>query len=331
MNSTTFMQDLVAPYVPLLSIDQLVLEINKLYHRFEADIYEVRHPEIYQQLPALWQEMISTIAKHAHTKWRILNFGCGTGFEAQQLLQHMPKNSISALTCYDPSPEMIDLCRTKIAPLFPKALFCTSLEDVQLDEPYTLLATNSVLHHLPDVPLVISSLLPLISSDAVWLAGHEPSYRFYKNDECVKNFNAFLQRRRWSLSNYIFLIMHRLTNNTYAKTAQEAVRVGLFRRRPPASVIDRLVDFHVAHSALEISAGRGFDIESMQRDFQGWHLTWLKTYSFMGPFYEGSLSERWVRLSRELEQRFPRDGANFCMVWQRCLPDNAKIGIYSES
>src|SRR5437764_2837227 len=121
MNSTTFMQDLIAPYVPQLPIDQLVLEVNKLYHSFEADIYDTKHPEIYQSLPALWQEMILTTTKHTHTKWHILNFGCGTGFEAQQLLQHMPENSISALTCYDPSHEMIDLCRAKIAPLFPKA------------------------------------------------------------------------------------------------------------------------------------------------------------------------------------------------------------------
>ena len=44
---------------------------------------------------------------------------------------------------------------------------------------------------------------------------------------------------------------------------------------------------------------------------------WLKTYAFMGPFYEGKLKGRWADSCQELARRFPNDGANFCAIWQR--------------
>jgi hypothetical protein len=216
---------------------------------------------------------------------------------------------------------MIGQCRGKISSLFPQTVFCSSLEEAQTNiEPYTLLVTNSVLHHLPDIFVTMRSLLPLLDSNAIWLAGHEPSARFYKNIECVKNFEAYLQGRRWSPNYYsqLFKYLIGIKTTPYAKTAREAVRIGLFKRQPPARVIDRLVDFHVAHSIAEMSAGRGFEFSTMEQYLQtSWKLAWVKTYSFMGPIYEGELPDQWRHSCKELARRFPNDGANFCMIWQR--------------
>lgn len=324
VNNTKFIEDMVEQYGPQLPIDQLVLEINRLYHGFEAEIYDAKHPEIYEQLPGIWREMSKRVTEYFGSKMlRILDFGCGTGFEAQQLLQNIPTSSIGALTCYDPSPEMLEKCRRTITPLFPSATFFSSLEEVlNSDASYSLLVTNSVLHHLPDVLLTIGSLLPFLDTHAIWLAGHEPSLRFYKNTECVENFEAYLRERRRLPDYYTQLLklIIRVKGNPYpyAKTAREAVRTGLFARQPPSVVIDRIVDFHVAHSTEEVSAGRGFDVFAMQEDFQAsWKLIWLKTYGFMGSFFEGELKGRWARSCQELAHRFPDDGANFCTIWQR--------------
>jgi hypothetical protein len=35
----------------------LIVEVNKLFHQFEADAYDRWHPEIFQQGSRLWQEM----------------------------------------------------------------------------------------------------------------------------------------------------------------------------------------------------------------------------------------------------------------------------------
>lgn len=324
MNNEDFIEDLVQQYCPQVPVDQLVIEMNKIFHSFEANVYDTKHQEILEQLPSVWEEMSKKITEYFGSNiLRILDFGCGTGFEAQQLLQNIPISSIAALTCYDPSPEMLEKCRMKITPLFPNAIFCLSLEEaLTSDAPYTLLVTNSVLHHLPDVTSTIRNLLPLLDSNAMWLAGHESSLRFYKNMECVTNLEAYQKERerRWSLANYSQLPKRiiRRKSNIYAKTAREVVRAGLFKRQPPAFVIDRVVDFHVVHSTEEISIGRGFDYSAMQQDFQAsWKLTWLKTYGFMGPFYERELKGRWADSCQELARRFPNDGANFCTIWQR--------------
>lgn len=322
MNNIKFVENLIQQFDPQLPVDQLVIEMNRIFHSFEADIYDTKHPEIAEQLPSIWKEMSEKVTEYFGSKvLRILDFGCGTGFEAQQLLQNIPVNRIAALTCYDPSPEMLEKCRMKIAPLYPDALYCSSLEDVlNSNRSDTILLTNSVLHHLPNVTATIWKLLPLLDSNAMWLAGHEPSLRFYNNTECVANLEAYLRGRRRSPGNFSRLLKRvtRRNRNLYTKIAKEVVHMGLFKRQPSPIVIDRIVDFHVAHSTEEIGIGRGFDFSILQRDFQDfWKLIWLKTYGFMGPFYEGELKGDWAASCQDLARRFPHDGANFCTIWQR--------------
>jgi hypothetical protein len=101
-------------------------------------------------------------------------------------------------------------------------------------------------------------------------------------------------------------------------TAPLAHKRGLFLKLPSALAIERLVDFHVAHSVDEVTQGRGLDIEKMQASFQhDWVLEWSKTYSFLGSHPYSSAPDRWVRKAQRIEKQFPDDGANFCMVWQR--------------
>src|ERR1700730_14553009 len=193
MIDTTFMENMVEQYCPQLPIEQLVIEINNMFHSFDAEIYDTEHLEISEQLPPIWREMSIKVTERLESKaLHILDFGCGTGFEAQQLLRNIPANSIAALTCYDPSPEMLERCREKVRPLFSDTRFCSSLEEALTpNAPYTLLISNSVLHHLPDVTSTIRKLLPSLATHAMWLGRHEPSLRYHKNRECVANFEAY--------------------------------------------------------------------------------------------------------------------------------------------
>ncbi|MEE9294705.1 MAG: methyltransferase [Phycisphaerae bacterium] len=326
MSNVEFMNKLLASYGPKCPLDQLVEQLNNLYHAAEARDYDERHVEIREQLPLLWREMTRVAQEQcASTEFRILDFGCGTGFEADQLLLELPRSSISALTCYDPSSDMLRHCQTKISPHFPKAVFCDDLERLPVDSsPYNLLATNSLLHHVPNPVETVRNLLPYLAPDAVWIAGHEPSCRFYRRTECLEALERFQRQRKWrrflQLGNYLRRLKTQvgLRSSPAEEAARESVRQGLFTKRPPAHFVTLLVDFHVAHSPDEAAAGRGLDFEAMQKDFAGiWEMVWMKTYSFMGPFYEGGLPRRWSRICRELAEIFPDDGCNFCTVWVR--------------
>ena len=86
---------------------------------------------------------------------------------------------------------MLAHCRSRIAPHFPAAVFTTDLTRLPPEEEgYDLLATNSLLHHLPDPVATITALLPRLKADAWWIAGHEPSRRFYANPACVQMYET---------------------------------------------------------------------------------------------------------------------------------------------
>ena len=321
MSNTNFLSKLLMPFGPRLPLEQLTEEVNRLYHAAEAETYDSRHPELFAQLPPIWEEMVQLITKdHPDKRWDILDFGCGTGFASQQILSLMPAKSIRSLTCYDPSPEMLDRCRAKLGTRGTAFLSSPHLLS-QVTTRFNLLVTNSLLHHLPNPLAFIKGLSTLLTEDAVWLAGHEPSRRFYQNADCLSVYNAYVRSRKlgkyWNVGAYVRFLQHKLSSPA-AYAARRAYRNRLFERKPSASAIDRLVDFHVAHSWDEAMSGRGFNIDEIMEGLKGgWGLAWFKSYSFMGCYSKLDLSKYWVKKSGELADAYPKDGANFCSIWSR--------------
>ena len=130
----------------------------------------------------------------------------------------------------------------------------------------------------------------------------------------------FLSPQRCAFFGSHFALRKTGLRETPAQAAAiSAVNAGMLERRPSLRVVSRLVDLHVAHSSEEAEAGRGFDIDEMTNHFSdNWELCSYKAYSFMGSFYEGGLSRNWQNECRRLAEQYPKDGANFCSVWQRC-------------
>lgn len=319
---------MVEPYGPSRPLGELIIELNRIYHAVEAPNYDATHPEIHIQLPPIWRALLAGATERLQGPLRILNFGCGTGFEAEQVLSLLPRDRVAAFTCHDPVPEMLERCRRRIERRLPEAHFSTRLDDVGGN--FDLLVTNAVLHHLPDVLATLAEIEPLLKADAVWLAGHEPSSRFYKNAECMTAYRQFLREDRWrrflSPRRYQAKIanMLGLDGDPAREVATIAHRRGLFARLPPASIVSLLVDFHVAHSPEEAKSGRGFDIDELAPQLQGqWRLAWTKSYSFLGPYYEGTLPEKWARAAQDLARRYPTDGAHWSAMWQRVTPHQA--------
>jgi Methyltransferase domain len=278
------------------------------------------HPEIHTALPATWAEMLSLLPRQR--SWKVLDFGCGTGFEAWQTVSEL-KSSVESIVCYDPSPEMLAHCKERVGDHL-NAVFLSDFAEIAARGPYDLLLTNSLLHHLPDVESTLAALRPCLSRDAFWLAGHEPSARFYRNSQCCQMFERYSRQRRWlkylQPSAYVMKLrqMISIDPSPLRSTTLAAFELGLFKQMPSELLVSRLVDFNVAHSEDEMRNGRGFDYENMQALWRDqWSLQFVKTYSFMGCVKEASVSSRWRQEALELAARFPRDGAIFCCVWKR--------------
>lgn len=318
----SYMSELLAPFAPTRPLPELVVEVNRIYHSFEAEQYDGIHPEIHDQLPKVWQELLATVTGAGQQReWSVLDVGAGTGFASEQALRNLPKGSLRALTCFDLSPEMLAHCRTRISPQLPQAEFVGALPTPPAS--YNLLLTNSVLHHIPDVDAALAQMERILAPDAWWISGHEPSARFYRNPACCAHLEAYQRHNRWrrffNPAKYMGRLAEMLRGNPLKQAARACLEAKLFARLPSAEVIDRLVDFGVAHSAAEVEAGRGLDVREMERRFAGrWKLVHMRSYSYMGPLFEGDLPAAWQQACVELQQRFPEDGANVCAVWKRC-------------
>ena len=311
----------LSPYRPQVPLKSLVEEVNRIYHSFDAAKYDAEHVEIRLLWPELWAEMMAQLPQR--DSWRALDFGCGTGFAAEQVLKNLGPR-LNSVVAFDPSQEMAARGKRRLAGN-PKVLFSNDLKIVKEHGPYNLLITNSVLHHLPDFEETLLGLQAFLSSDADWLSGNEPSKRFYGNAECVhlyQEYAAHQERRKWlQPSAYVAKLKHTFGVDSLSATSRVAVERGLFGVRPSAATISRIVDFHVHHPEDDVSAGRGFDVSRMQSAFQPhWKLRWSKTYSYLGPFSELQAPRKWREKARLLGERFPGDGANFCCVWSRTRP-----------
>jgi SAM-dependent methyltransferase len=303
---------------PQIPLDLLVCEINNLFHSFGAASYDREHPEIFDVLPSLWDQMTQQLPDRQ--SWDVLDFGCGTGFEAGQIIRSL-KGKVRRIVCFDPSPEMLARCKIRLEGV-DAAVFCNRLEEAGKQAPFDLLLTNSLLHHLPDIRETINALRPSLSPRALWLAGHEPSARFYRNPDCLRFLNEYsrhYQRAKFfDPAAYIGKMRMILGRHPLRATAKAAFRQGLFKKLPSPLVIDRIVDFHVPHTPAEVQGGRGLDFEQMKTGLAPeWSLQWVKTYSFFGPFKPTGASRHWMTRSNELAERFPQDGANFATVWSR--------------
>src|ERR1051326_2504381 len=124
----------------------MVEQINLIYHSFDADHYDSDIAEMRRTWPALWDEMLRQLPPGR--SWRVLDFGCGTGFEAGQVLRRLG-GKLYSLVAYDQSVQMLDKARSKIGD--PRVILTTDKSDIKDRAPFDLLITNSVLHHLPEI------------------------------------------------------------------------------------------------------------------------------------------------------------------------------------
>ena len=286
-------------YGPTRSMPALVEELNNLYHEHEAARYETTHPEIFEQLPGLWREMFAQLERlrgsnhNATDKLRILDFGCGTGFAARQCLERFGRR-VERIVCFDPSQSMMERCKGALAEWRNQVIYITRSNKLREYSGFNLLVTNSVLHHLVDPVVAIRDLETLLSPNAVWLCGHEPSRRFVSNSQCHAVLNAYRKRDRWQrvvspargARRLLRLLGLAELPEDYA--ARLAFERSMFKRRPPARLVSQLVDFHVVTSERELAESKGLDFRTLQVAFSGsWDLTWHRTYSFLGPYYSG--------------------------------------------
>jgi ubiquinone/menaquinone biosynthesis C-methylase UbiE len=165
------------------NLRERIHEANVAVHRFEAEYYELLHPEVYNKQEQIrinsTLKMVDKLI--AGNQKKALDFGAGTGNLTGKLL-HMDYK----VTAIDISAEMCAILKKRYQTcLEAKKLIVINspIEDVSFDrDEFDLITCYSVLHHLPDYVDAIQRLSVFLKKGGVMYLDHEASPFYWESE-----------------------------------------------------------------------------------------------------------------------------------------------------
>jgi hypothetical protein len=225
---------------------------------------------------------------------------------------------------------MVALCQKRLQTSQPKPAirFLSGIEGLagMSRESYDLIVTNAVLHHLPDLTGFATEADSLLKSRGVYIAGHEPNARYYRNPALATAAGLF--RTQKHTLRRIRSFGRRLRDSTgqefetvESATAAEALALGYTTRKLPSGLVRKLVDVHVPASGRQYPEWGypGFDAEGLAGDlFPNYRLVQAKAYNHIKDDGVGTKG-LWGWMQRRLARKWPADGADCTFVLQKSM------------
>lgn len=182
------------PALTQATADKAVLRNVRIHDRI-ARKYERLHGEIFndreQQRLSAALRRARDLASTGNQPLRALDFGCGSG----NLTRHLLQLGLE-VTAADVSQGFLDL----VASRYPRArtlLMKNGDLSAVPDGSFDLIATYSVLHHIPDYLAACEQLARICSKGGVVMIDHERSENFWKQDPAYAAFQAQALRFDW--------------------------------------------------------------------------------------------------------------------------------------
>lgn len=208
--------------------------LNSAVHDRIAPLYESRHGEIFNQVE---QGRIREVLTHAAGQIRtgadiprVLDFGAGTG----NLTRHLLQMNFSVVAS-DVSAGCLRELESSVA--VSERLQCVMLNGRDLsqfdDASFDMVATYSVLHHVPDYLAIVDEFIRVLKPGGVLYLDHEvcpayweerPDYREYcrelaerqtlEQESLWQYLSGLLQRKSWwrSLASMLWLRCNKLAD-----------------------------------------------------------------------------------------------------------------------
>ena len=166
-----------------------ILEANVAVHKSEAKYYELIHPEVYnwfeqKRLVSTLKMVDTLIATEGVDEKRALDVGAGTGNLTGKLLRMGYR-----VTALDISAEMCKILEKKYKQYLSSqklVVLNSPLEDVSFNQgSFDLIATYSVLHHLPDYVGAVQRLSGFLKKGGVMYLEHEASPFYWLSEATI--------------------------------------------------------------------------------------------------------------------------------------------------
>lgn len=306
-----------------MAVDDFIADTSNIYHNFEAKNYDERHFGI-KLSEKYWDKATERILNKFHGKNNLhfLDFGCGTGFAAQQIISKYQLNiKIKTLICYDLSPAMIDVCKDKfnLDKRFKYFEDKAGFQDIQ-NQQFDIIACNALLHHIMEPETLIKVLTQLLKKDGILIIGHEPNKKFYSNK--YLKLISFVYRWNKKILNKLkqgFIKKRAKNSDLSMLTHKRLVENNVIPKDFPINYLPKFVDIHVPMSNLDIQpwGEMGFDAEYIIRcSDHSLDLLDVFTYNHIKD-QQAYKNIIWRNLSRILEFIYPKDGADLILILRK--------------
>jgi ubiquinone/menaquinone biosynthesis C-methylase UbiE len=305
--------------------EKLVVRVNELYHDSEASVFEELHPEIFKGEVDRWNHIADRYLVNARPVHG-LDFGCGTGFVSCILAKKLKRED--TLICTDLSSAVLDVCRKNL----DSVMGVCACECIKSDgraipaaaASLDFITLNSVLHHLPDLPLFAQECRRALAAGGLLCIIHEPSGAtalplsgrllrsvgtLFSNPSTL--LFAMVEQCHW-LEKLLRGVAsrlsahYRLRNAMLKEIANQLIAERLIDRVLSGSEIQRLVDIH---------AGQGFVLNDLvDRVFAGFTLLQSETWNYTGSWNRNIVGNA---VDRYLSKKYPDRGRTLGLILQK--------------
>jgi len=167
------------------------IQHNTDSHDKIADVYDAKHTEIYNKVE---QTRLFNLLKHISDKFqnpRVLDYGAGTGNLSTKFLQLG-----CTVTACDVSVKSLNLLQQKIS---SNKLSIQPFDGETLpipDSHFDIIATYSVLHHIPDYISAIGEMIRVCKKGGIILIDHESNEQHWQPNEALKTWFQLSKQTR---------------------------------------------------------------------------------------------------------------------------------------
>ncbi|MFC1548829.1 class I SAM-dependent methyltransferase [Candidatus Omnitrophota bacterium] len=320
---------------------EFVLKVNEIYHDIEGSVYENKHPEIFQDELIRWQKVGRAFIANNSEKIHLLDIGSGTGFVPEQIGGFLKRGDL--LVCSDISADILNICEKNISDKkFECDLRYIKLDGKEIDlgsNEFDYITLNSVLHHIPDLPIFFKEINRLLKINGRLIIGHEPNRPFYTHNflwnyyrliSCAFSPERFIAAilRRLKLFKIAGKIRKRcnqeveLDNRIAEDTNKHLLEEGIIEAPLTTEQICEIVDIH-SPTAGGYHKDRGIDISEILKDhLPGFEIEYLETYNHLCKLSSKNKFTKWH--DSILKKIYPKSGSTFLVILRKVTSSDSE-------
>ena len=311
--------------------EKLVQRVNELYFDFVGEQYVRTHALMFEQEKERWERIAKQFFNFTDPV-TIVDIGTGTGFVPLTIAKFLKKEDI--FICFDISRSILEVakqninkqnfhCQFKFVKIESQVPFWLPLETKSID----IVTMNSVLHHVKDTNTFLSEVDRILKPNGLLFVGHEPNKYFYDHKFLWYNYlfiNRFLEPKltvvEISRKIHLYKIIKKIHYFMYPKKKETALE----HKKIAHKINEVLLKEELTKKPLlpeeiekivDIKAREGFNPDSLLPRYELLH---FETYNHIFWVTIRHCNNFIIRKYDDLLRRkFPKEGANFFVVFKK--------------